>query len=103
MNLRNSEISILNSLEKRGYVHNMIISGDRLYVDEVKGKGYAARECVVELEYRFEGLTNPSDMSIVYAISTRDDHLGTAVVGYGASASTDAADFFRSITYADQG
>jgi len=99
MNLRNSEISILNSLKKKGYVHNMIISGERLYVDEVKGEGFSARECVVDEEYRFEGLTNPSDMSIVYAISTKDKQLGTVVVGYGASASSEAADFFRSVAY----
>ncbi|PWJ54535.1 hypothetical protein CLV98_11773 [Dyadobacter jejuensis] len=36
--------------------------------------------------YRFEGMTNPSDMSILYLIESNEGIKGTLVSGYGISA-----------------
>ncbi|WP_127141152.1 phosphoribosylpyrophosphate synthetase [Flagellimonas marinaquae] len=35
--------------------------------------------------YRFEGMTNPSDESIVFTIEAKDGTKGTLVMSYGAS------------------
>lgn len=104
MKQRNSEVEILEALKGKGYDHNLIISDGQLFVDEVKGQGFEPRECTVDEEYRFEGMTNPSDMSIIYAVSTPKSKKGTVVVGYGPHTSPDAAEFFRKVNYAvDQG
>ncbi|TVR88922.1 MAG: phosphoribosylpyrophosphate synthetase [Saprospirales bacterium] len=42
------------------------------------------KDCKVAKAYRFEGDTNPSDMSIVYAIESKNGkHKGTLVTAYG--------------------
>ena len=100
MQQRNSEIEVLESLQKKGYVNNLIISSGSLFVNTVEGDGLSPEDCVVEEEHRFEGLSNPSDMSIIYAVRTDDGRKGTVVVNYGPNADTEAAEFFRQASYA---
>ncbi len=48
-------------------------------------------------EYRFEGRSNPSDMSILYALQTRDGEKGTMLVNYGPNTSPEVVRFFRDL------
>ena len=73
----------------------MIISNGKLFVDKIEGQGFKPRDCRVELEYRFEGMTNPSDMSIIYGVKAPDGAKGAVVVSYGPHALSEAAEFFR--------
>ncbi len=41
--------------------------------------------------YRFEGITDPADMSVIYVIRTQDGTKGTLVDAYGAYADADVA------------
>ena len=83
---------ILNKLKKEGYTEdfNRKESGS-------EGPGNLIRvhseEFVVDRHYRFEGVSNPDDEAVVYAISSRKFQVkGTLVNGYGISsdAATDA-------------
>ena len=89
----------MESLKIRGYSENLIISSGNLYVNTVEGNGIPPKDCKVEEEHRFEGMSNPSDMSIIYAVSTKSGKKGTVVVNYGPDADTEAAEFFRQTPY----
>lgn len=101
MKQRSSEIQILEALKEKGYDANMIVSGDRLFIGTVQGNGIAPEDCTVEEEHRFEGMSNPSDMAIVYAVRTNKGKKGAVVVNYGPNVDTEAAEFFRKTSYAE--
>lgn len=46
---------------------------------------YQPSELKIIDSYRFEGMTNPSDQSTVFAIEANDGTKGTLVMSYGAS------------------
>ena len=47
------------------------------------GKTYRADELTIREFHRFEGISDPDDMSIVYAIESRDGTRGTLVDAFG--------------------
>ncbi|MBO0342919.1 MAG: phosphoribosylpyrophosphate synthetase [Bacteroidota bacterium] len=48
-------------------------------------KEYQPSELKIIDSYRFEGMTNPSDESIVFTIEAKDGTKGTMVMSYGSS------------------
>ena len=96
-NTRHSEVDILKSLKQRGYTHNFLVRNGRLYAHDYKGIAYKPSQCLIEVQYRFEGFSNPSDMSIVYGIRTNDNKRGSLVVAYGPKANFDVAEFIRRV------
>ncbi len=47
--------------------------------------------------YRFEGVSNPDDMSILYVIETNDGGKGTLVDAYGPYADADVSSFILEV------
>jgi hypothetical protein len=74
----------VNDLSKRGYSDNLRIQAECLYCD-AKNLQLNPKEFEIDEVYRFEGMTDPGDESIVYAISSHDGRVkGTLVNAYGA-------------------
>lgn len=48
-------------------------------------------------EFRFEGMSNPSDNSILYIIEAKDGTKGTALVAYGPSGDCAFGLFFKEV------
>ncbi len=48
-------------------------------------------------EYRFEGMSNPADMSILYALETATGERGTVLVNYGPNTAPDVVQFFKNL------
>jgi len=93
-----SEIDLIEKLQEDGYDHHMIFNKGKIYVDEVKnGKAYQSEDIFIDEEYRYEGVSNPDDMSIIYAISTKDGHKGSIVIAYGPNGNLEAAEFFKEV------
>ncbi|QJD94953.1 glycosyltransferase family 1 protein [Mucilaginibacter robiniae] len=79
-------VDATNDLLKRGYEANLSLEGDTLD-DKSKDIHMTADDFEVDEFYRFEGASNPSDMAIVYAISSTKHNLkGTLVDAYGTYA-----------------
>ena len=57
----------------------------------------APDEVVAVNFFRFEGPSNPDDMSILYAIETTDGRKGTLVDAYGIYADEKTGEFFQSV------
>ena len=60
-------------------------------------KLYSPQEVMIKNYYRFEGASDPDDMSILYAIETNDGVKGTLVDAYGPYASPEVNKFILEV------
>lgn len=74
----------INGLKKEGYEHNFNLIDEYLELKSQKER-YTANEFDVDKVYRFEGMSNPDDNSILYAITTSKGRKGILTDGYGVS------------------
>lgn len=58
---------------------------------------YMPEEVKVVNYYRFEGASNPSDNSILYAIETNNGERGTLTDAYGAYSEPEVANFIKAV------
>ena|SRR5438105_13550854 len=72
-------------LKKRGYVHDFNIRNNKLFCDHLE-KEFETDDFEIKEVYRFEGISDPADEAIVYAIEAPSGLLGVLVDGYGTSA-----------------
>ena len=79
-------VDALNDLNKRGYSANLSLDGNTIN-DKSANIQMGADDFEIDEFYRFEGPSNPSDMSILYAISSQKYNLkGALVNAYGTYA-----------------
>jgi hypothetical protein len=91
-----SERTYITKYQDLGYTSNYRMKNEVLVDVETK-KEYTAKEIFIEKEFRFEGMSNPDDMSILYIIKTKDGSKGTILANYSPSSATDMAAFFATI------
>lgn len=90
------EIGYIKRYEAIGYTTNFLFQKDGLVDTESKYK-YEPNELFIVAQHRYEGMSNPEDMSILYIIETADAVKGTYLLGYGPTADLEAAEFFNAI------
>jgi hypothetical protein len=73
----------LDDLADAGFVEHFGVSGDELRSFD-SGRTFRAGQVVIREHQRFEGVSDPDDMSIVYAIEGEGGIRGTLVDAYGA-------------------
>lgn len=84
-------LDALNDLISRGYAEDFNVDEDMMQ-DREKDIKMAVDEFEIDEFYRFEGESNPSDMSILYAISSEKFNLkGTLVSAFGTYSSNQNA------------
>jgi len=86
----------INMLYKSEYKESFAVKGNKLYAPECK-KFYGPDEISIVNFYRFEGISDPADNSILYAIETRDGTRGVLVDAYGAYADEKITEFVRQV------
>ena len=87
----NNLVEATNDLMKRGYTENLSLEGDTID-DKAKNIHMAADDFVIDEFYRFEGATNPSDMSIVYAVTSDKYNLkGVLINAFGTYANSSSS------------
>jgi len=72
----------LHELVGRGYTEDFEVAGDGLRSVQ-SGRTLRPDDLVIRAFRRFEGVSDPDDMSIVYAIESRDGTRGTLVDAFG--------------------
>jgi hypothetical protein len=72
----------IQKLQERGYNLDFNLKPDSIECKELDRKFDPSTFHIDEF-HRFEGMTNPDDMSIVFAITTDDGKKGTLVDAYG--------------------
>ncbi|RYY40103.1 MAG: hypothetical protein EOO08_07140 [Chitinophagaceae bacterium] len=87
---------LINKLTLDGYEDQFRVEKGRLVSMDDK-KSFKAKDVTSANFYRFEGISNPDDMSIIYAIETADGHKGTLVDAYGRFADEEVTRFMEEV------
>ena len=87
----------INALKKDGYEYDFNLHPDAIECTTLKRKLRPA-EFHVDAVYRFEGMTNPDDSSVLYAISGIDGLKGLLVDAYGVYAESVSPEMIRKLT-----
>jgi hypothetical protein len=74
--------SVTDALHDAGFSEHFAVRGDRLLGLET-GALFDANEVVIRRFVRFEGVSDPDDMSIIYAIESRSGIRGTLTDAFG--------------------
>jgi hypothetical protein len=88
--------SCLNKVVKEGYTENFKILEEGLKSLE-SDKIYQPDEVQIVNFFRFEGVSDPSDMSILYVIEANDNVKGTLIDAYGAYADQNIDKFIKEV------
>ena len=92
----------VEELQHKGYTHPLVAKGGKLVAPAADVAFDPETLCVDEI-HRFEGATDPGDMSILFAISTPDQGIkGTWSSPFGAAASPEAAEVLRALGPVDE-
>ena len=76
--LMNTLSEALESLVRRGFTEHFGVRGDQLHGFE-SGRTFGANDVTIREYDRFEGVSDPDDMAIVYAIESSSGTRGTLV------------------------
>jgi hypothetical protein len=87
---------VLDELDRRGFTEHFTPCGGCLCA-VTRHRRFAADEVVVSEFHRFEGVSDPDDMSIVYAIETRDGVRGTLTDAFGVYSDPDVGAFIAGV------
>ena len=86
----------LAELEEQGYKADFKLENGKLQV--VGGdQSFSAEELTIVEDFRFEGESNPDDMSILYALEAEDGTKGTVVHAYGPDANDKISEFMKGV------
>jgi len=86
----------LDELARRGFRANFGVRGNTVQVMN-SGRAFKADELAIREFHRFEGVSDPSDMSIVYAIEALGGTRGTLVDAYGVYSDPDISMFLSTV------
>ena len=87
---------VQGNLEKYGYTEQFRVEKDNLVGIETK-KSFKPKDVKAVNFYRFEGISDPDDMSILYAIETCDGTKGTLTDAYGRYSDEDTGAFMKKV------
>lgn len=88
--------SAINQLQKRGFTHNFWVN-ENGQLEEQKGIYYSPSDVELLEIHRFDGMTNPADDSILYAVKTHSGLKGTVVDSYGHDGSEITSEFMNKV------
>jgi hypothetical protein len=76
---------VMQSLKKRGFSNDFSISPDGQMICSSADYKFKPDDVYIVKTYRFEGDSDPGDMSVLYAIQARNGIKGLLVDAYGAA------------------
>jgi hypothetical protein len=85
--------SCTNQMKSEGYKEDFQVNDKILMTTFDSEKSFTPDEVSIVSFYRFEGVSDPGDNTILYVIETNDGTKGTLVDGYGAYADENVAKF----------
>lgn len=90
------EIRCLEKIHAKGYTDQFSTNGQTLLCLQ-NNHQYGPQDITIVNFYRFEGISDPDDMSIIYVIQTKDGHRGTMVDAYGVYADEAVCKFISDV------
>jgi hypothetical protein len=86
----------IDDLTRSGFIEHFGVSGNDLRSFD-SGRKFTAEQVVIREYHRFEGVSDPDDMSIVYAIEGRGGVRGTLVDAYGVYSDPTVSAFLHDV------
>ena len=86
----------MEDLRSRGFTANFEFL-ERTFRDLESGKTFTADQLTIVEHYRFEGASDPEDMSVVYAIESHDGTRGIIADAFGTYANPDLGAFLNKV------
>lgn len=87
---------LVHKLEEQGYTDQYKVEKGKLS-DLTNNKKYKPKDVKAVNFYRFEGISNPDDTSILYAIETSDGRKGTLIDAYGLYSDDETGAFLQQV------
>lgn len=87
---------VIEELKGRGFVESFRATGGRLR-DVENDRLFGPEDLTIREYHRFEGVSDPDDMSIVYAIETRGGTKGLLVDAFGTYASPEVGRLLETV------
>lgn len=84
---------VMEKLHEKGYDHELKMSDHGRMQSVDKQKIYNPDELKIIKTYRFEGESDPADMSILYLIEDKDGNVGYVLDAYGVYSTHEEAGF----------
>src|SRR5687767_9831925 len=93
----NNLVEAEQGLRKRGFDHDFEVKDDILHCITT-GEDFTPEQVTIVEHHRFEGDSNPSDTSVIYALDIGDGkHKGILIDAYGAYSSPTLSEFIRKV------
>ena len=89
-------VEAIEELKKRGFTANFEFL-DQTFRDVDSGRIFKADELTIVEHYRFEGASDPDDMSVVYAVESDDGLRGIVADAFGLYANPDLGGFLEKV------
>jgi len=86
----------LNKLENKGFTDQYKVEDGMLHCLD-NDKRYTPQEVKAVNFYRFEGISNPDDEAVLYAIETEDGRKGSLIDAYGMYADLQIGEFMQNV------
>ncbi len=92
----NTLVDAINELRSRGYVCDFILDSGVMLCKDTNSR-FGPDELTIEEIFRFEGESNPDDMSVLYGISALDGTKGIVVDAYGIYEDSSISEFIKKV------
>ena len=89
-------VETIEELKKNGFTANFEFL-DQTFQDVESSRTFTADELTIVEHYRFEGASDPDDMSVVYAIESNDGLKGVIADAFGLYANPDLGGFLETV------
>jgi hypothetical protein len=87
---------VMDELSGRGFIEHFVVADQKLRAVG-SGKTFPPACVTIAEYYRFEGISDPDDLSILYALETRTGLRGTLADAFGVYADPGVGDFMRAV------
>ena len=88
----------ITALRKQGFTQDYNLKHDRLHCQPDDVELHPADFDVVDV-YRFEGMTDPGDSAVLYAIEAKNGNKGVLVDAYGAYSESVTPEMAQKLRY----
>lgn len=89
-------VESIEEFRKKEYTEDFIVENDLLKCKET-GESFWPEDVKIESTERYEGDSNPDDMSIIYAISSSSGTKGILIDAYGVYADLSISEFIKNV------
>lgn len=96
------ELDFLELYQEKGYTENFRIEDNKLIASKKQSK-FLPSQVEIVAEHRYEGMSNPSDQSILYVIEANENCKGTIINSYGPNANLEIHQFIEDIPEENKG